>query len=83
MSIQQQQGDEERRRAEEEQLAADLKAAAYVDHYAKRDRDWEYTYDGRGDMAPDGRNIADTNRRVIGPQMRAIAEQSQRSKERK
>ena len=31
----------------------------------------EERYDTRGDMAPDGRNIADTNRMVIRPQILA------------
>ena len=60
--------------AEEEQLAKDLKAAAYADYHSKRDRDWQTNYDDRGDMTPDGRNIADTYRRIVRPQMRANKE---------
>lgn len=31
--------------------------ARYVDDGIKRSRDWQFTYDSRDDMTPDGRNI--------------------------
>ena len=86
----QQQMDEEQRRQEECACTpltkyADCCAACKrafdesvrISAYANQRRiPIEERYDSRGDMAPFGRNIAVTNRRVVNPQMRANIEYS-------
>lgn len=51
---------------------------------AERDRAKPWPdYDASADLSTDGRNLADWDRRIVGPQMRAIQEQHERAKPQK
>lgn len=70
------------RRREDEELAEQERINAYADAMIRADLDAP-RYDARGDLTPDGRNLADWQRHIISPQMEQNAAISQRAKERK
>ena len=88
---QQQQQDEERRRQEEGCTCPSWWGCERWGCYEEakhaygqqKEADIIDRYDSSGDMAPDGRNIAYWNRRIIGPQIEMNSAISERSRGRK
>ena len=79
---QQQLENEARRMAEEAELAESCRIADYADYHIKREQ-IAPAYNTATDTAPDGRNIASWNRRIIAPQQEMIADLNRKARERR